>query len=199
MSTKKRCKTGKNRQATFLVLILLFCFLFDQSAFTLLTTSIAEPDNNRANAIASGFPQETLDETNVLLIEDGFITSPNGFNDNLWELNQNGSATNWDGSNWLSFEANSESFTSINSKMALSPEILVIGPESPSVQYANGLIAEFEMSFTGGQTYFGVGWLDYDTCQNDSWDGNLRDGATGVFLDYWDGHLYLISRFENQT
>ena len=119
--------------------------------------------------------QGIIDE---VLLEDTFVTPPFGFNDSLWNITTNNLPTlSWIDSDFLAME--SELFTS-----ATLESISSFGPE---------VIAEFEFSFTQGLCYFGIGWVDQYIVQGEEWVTNLRACQNGVFIDYCDMELFLVS------
>ncbi len=119
--------------------------------------------------------QGIIDE---VLLEDTFVTPPFGFNDSLWNITTNNLPTlSWIDSDSLAME--SELFTS-----ATLESINNFGPE---------VIAEFEFSFTQGLCYFGIGWADQYIMQGEEWITNLRACQNGVFIDYYDTELFLVS------
>jgi len=113
-----------------------------------------------------------------VLLEDNFVTAPFGFNDSLWNITRSNNPTlSWIDSDSLAME--SEIFTS-----ATLESINNFGPE---------VIAEFEFTFTQGLCYFGIGWVDQYTVQGEEWATNLRACHNGVFIDYCDTELFLVS------
>jgi hypothetical protein len=121
---------------------------------------------------------ECLDESGETLLYDDFTSAPIGFNSSLWNLfTVNNPTLTWaDGDSQV---FNSEIFmhTTLESVVNTGPEV----------------IAEFNMSFTGGVSYFGVGWADEFQDPVNNWISNLRVCQNGVFIDYWDDELLLVS------
>jgi len=113
-----------------------------------------------------------------VLLEDNFVNAPFGFNDSLWNITiSNNSTLTWINSDSLAME--SEIFTSATLESTSN-----FGPE---------MIAEFEFTFTQGLCYFGIGWVDQYTVQGEEWATNLRACHNGVFIDYCDTELFLVS------
>lgn len=119
-----------------------------------------------------------------VLIEDSFESAPLGFNDSIWNLNTtvNVPTLSWIDGESLAIE--SEVFTS-----ATLESIRKFGPE---------VIAEFEFTFTQGLCYFGIGWADQYFDLGNEWATNLRVCQNGVFMDYIETELFLVS-YENGT
>jgi hypothetical protein len=112
------------------------------------------------------------------VMSDEFVSAPFGFNSSLWTLttHQNPTLTWTDGE---SLVLNSEMF-----KFATLESLVETGP---------GVIVEFNASFTKGQSYFGIGWADEYQDSQDEWISNLRVCQNGVFIDYWDKDLFLVT------
>ncbi|MHA1615622.1 MAG: hypothetical protein ACTSYJ_12315 [Candidatus Thorarchaeota archaeon] len=159
------------------------CFIVLLSVATLnlipISTSIydnilveqASEDSKQYSTAAQGIIDEVL-------LEDTFVTAAWGYNDSLWNITTNNLPTlSWINDDSLAME--SELFTS-----ATLESISSFGPE---------VIAEFEFSFTQGLCYFGIGWADQYIIQGEEWVTNLRACQNGVFIDYCDMELFLVS------
>ena len=130
-------------------------------------------ENSRQSSTAA---QGIIDE---VLLEDTFVTEPLGFNDSLWNITTNNAPTlSWIDSDSTAMK--SDMFTS----SATLESISSFGPE---------VIAEFEFSFTQGLCYFGIGWSDPYIVFGEEWFTNLRACQNGVFIDYCDTELFLVS------
>jgi hypothetical protein len=126
---------------------------------------------------------ECDDEIGEMLMRDDFTSSPIGFNNSLWNLRTcNNPTLTW--SDGELHVLNSEKFT-----YTTLESVLNTGPE---------VIAEFNISFTGGLSYFGIGWADKFQDPVDNWISNLRVCQNGVFIDYWDDELLLVSYSEGK-
>lgn len=122
-------------------------------------------------------------EMGVCLMRDEFVSASLGFNSSLWTRESYGNPT----VTWLDGEKlvlNSEPFT-----YATLVSALEVGPE---------VIADFKMSFTKGLGYFGVGWADDYHDPQDEWISNFRVCQNGVFIDYWDEDLFLVTYCDGQ-
>ncbi|MGY5863461.1 MAG: hypothetical protein RTV41_02595 [Candidatus Thorarchaeota archaeon] len=121
---------------------------------------------------------DCVDELGDVLLIDDFISAPIGFNNSLWNLHTvNDPTLTWeDGESQI---LNSERFmyTTLESVVHTGPEV----------------IAEFNLSFTGGLSYFGVGWADGFQDSVNNWISNLRVCQNGVFIDFWDSELLLVT------
>ena len=156
-----------------------FIVLLSVATLNLIPTSIYDrfpieqvTENIGQNSIAV---QGIIDE---VILEDAFVTAPLGFNDSLWNITTNNVPTlSWIDSDSLAME--SEIYTS-----ATLESINSFGPET---------IAEFEFSYTQGLCYFGIGWADQYIVQGEEWITNLRASQNGVFIDYCDTELFLVS------
>jgi hypothetical protein len=121
---------------------------------------------------------ESYEELGDTLLFDDFTTAPIGFNSSMWNLyTVNNPTMTWDDGEKQVF--NSERFTHTT-----LVSVVTTGPD---------VICEFNISFTGGLSYFGVGWADEFQDPSDNYRSNLRESENGVFIDYWDGQLFLVS------
>ncbi|MHA1960975.1 MAG: hypothetical protein ACW99U_12130 [Candidatus Thorarchaeota archaeon] len=172
-------------------------------AVILLVTVHSTPLPGSATPSTAGSPispselNMNLYETNIHLLGDNFTSEPNGYDEDVWNFCQhNDSELRWDGEDWVILEARAYSSVTLGSKLALCPDIIVIPEDAPTAVSANGLIAKFSLSFTSGLCYFGVGWADMVHRTPDVTNHSLRGANNGVFIDYWDGRLYLVSSLD---
>ncbi|MFW9964224.1 MAG: hypothetical protein ACFFCX_11705 [Candidatus Sifarchaeia archaeon] len=161
------------------ILIQLFVALIIICSFQIRSFDrhwIQNVDSNDAlvDTIIANYTQERGE----LILNDEFILPPLGFNSTLWSYSSFGNTTlTW--SNGEKLVLNCEKFTQVTLE-----SIPKTGPE---------VIAEFEFSFSLGKSYFGIGWVDAFIDPNDEWIANLRCCQNGVFIDYWDDNLFLVT------
>jgi hypothetical protein len=145
-------------------------------------------DSYESNAVESksriSERTECFDELGDELLYDDFISAPFGFNSSLWNLyTVNDPTLTWaDGESQV---FNSERFmhTTLESVENTGPEV----------------IAEFNLRFSGGLSYFGIGWADGFQDPINNWISNLRLCQNGVFIDYWDNELLLVSCSDGES
>ncbi|TFH08687.1 MAG: hypothetical protein E4H14_05940 [Candidatus Thorarchaeota archaeon] len=116
-----------------------------------------------------------LDE---VLLEDNFENAPLGFNDSLWNLERYDRPT----LSWID-----------SSALAMSSKVFTAATLESETNFGPEVIAEFEISFTQGLCYFGIGWVDQYIKQGEEWATNLRACQNGVFMDYIDTEFFLVS------
>ncbi len=189
---KGNCFRRNSKAYNSLALFVLIYFVF-----TIPPELIARNPSTYAFAAEISFtpssnPFQTNDQ-NILLFSDTFETTPYGFDQRIWTELPNSNGTSWEDNEYLVLQGDPFSFTGIQSKLELNPDVYVIGPGSPTVSNANGLIADFEFTFTCGNTYFGIGWVDTSSFSIDNWTGNFRCATNGIYLDYWDGGIHMVA------
>lgn len=128
--------------------------------------------------------QQAVDNTSPLpqvidtLFEDEFNTIPLGFNTSLWNLSTHSNPPiGWEDGEWLVLRAEPLSYLILES----------------SINTGTNVISEFNLTFTEGFSYFGVGWGDGILDPNSEWRANLRQSQNGIFIDYWDNELCLAT------
>jgi hypothetical protein len=180
-----------------LIIFSLVCFtvIFPQK----LVTYNIEPCSTKSciSVLSSSGPFESSSQ-NIVLFCDAFESPPLGYNQEIWKPIPNTKAVSWENGEYLVLESDPSTFTAIQSKIELNPNVFVIGPQVPVVSSANGLIADFDFTFTGGDTYFGIGWINMHSLSPDNWTGNFRHAPSGVFLDYWDNRVHLVSSAQGE-
>ncbi|MFX1484016.1 MAG: hypothetical protein ACFFCP_12625 [Promethearchaeota archaeon] len=155
------------------------------NGFCLIQVSIPTHTNRVTEITGTILIQKSLtsysspcDEIGDVLFVDDFDSAPMGFNSSIWNLyTMNHPTLSWVDGN--SLVLNSEMFT-----QATLESVQTTGPE---------VVAEFNMSYSGGDNYFGLGWADDFQDPVNNWVSNLRVCQNGVFLDFWDGQLLLVS------
>ncbi|MGY5878887.1 MAG: hypothetical protein RTV31_01495 [Candidatus Thorarchaeota archaeon] len=116
-----------------------------------------------------------------VLIDDSFESASFGFNDSLWNLSiYQVPSISWVDGDSLALESRVFSSATLESFSRFGPEV----------------IADFEFTFTQGLCYFGIGWADNYIDVDKEWATNLRACQNGVFMDYIDTELFLVS-YEN--
>ena len=148
------------------------------ATLNLIPLSIPDNSNTQISANDNHVPSLVEGVQNEILLEDEFENAPWGYNDSLWNLERHSLPTlSWIDSSCLAMS--SALFTG-----ATLESVTNFGPE---------VIAEFEISFTQGLCYFGIGWVDHYVEQGTEWVTNLRACRNGIFMDYVDTELYLVS------
>jgi hypothetical protein len=163
--------------------ILLLAALILLNAFNMMqvsepTTSFDSTFDIPCRETGAVSTSECYNESDDMILFDDFVSAPIGFNDSLWNLHTiNNPTLTWaDGNAQV---LNSEKFTQTTLESVINS-----GPE---------VIAVFNLSFTEGLSYFGIGWVDEFQDPVDNWISNLRVCQNGVFIDYWDDKLLLVS------
>ena len=124
------------------------------------------------------YPSRIEDEQGTPLLADCFNSTPFGFDESIWNLSTlNGPDLSWEDGEVFVLGSMMWTYSVLSS-------IVESGPEA---------IAEFNISFSGGLCYFGIGWSDRFWEPSSEWKTNLRLSQNGVFIDYWDNELYLAS------
>ncbi|MBN2228581.1 MAG: hypothetical protein JW779_03235 [Candidatus Thorarchaeota archaeon] len=119
-----------------------------------------------------------LSETGNELFEDNFTSIPLGFNISLWNIStQSDPPIIWEDGEWLVLEAEPLTYSILKS-------VTNVG---------SNVIAEFNITYTEGLCYFGIGWGDRLVDSSSNWRSNLRQSENGVFIDYWDNELCLVT------
>lgn len=188
--TKKGKRNSMLCAGLFIFSLVCFTVICPQKLITYNTEP--RPTKSFNSVLSSSGPFDTSSQ-NIVLFCDAFESPPLGYNQEIWKPIPNSQTVRWEDSEHLVLESDPSTFTAITSKIELSPDVFVIGPQDPIVSGANGLIADFDFTFTGGDTYFGIGWIDMNTLSLDNWTGNFRNAPSGVFLDYWDSQVNLVS------
>lgn len=113
----------------------------------------------------------------LIFIED-FHSAPLGFNSSRWNLiTINNPSLAW--SDGDSIDLWGERFKTI---VLRSNQV-----------FGQGIIAEINASFTQGSCYSCFGWCDEWYDQDSDWIANGRLCQNGVFVDCWDGELFLVA------
>ena len=152
---------------------------------------------NDKHSLSSVYP-DSRPQDSVGLIYDDFSNAPEGYDESIWNLDLlNASSVGWEEDELLVLDVSSYRHTALVSELTAGPNVIVIPEYAPIAIPALGLVAEFDLSFSQGDCYFGVGWSDIDTSES-AVSFNLRFSQYGVFLDYYDGRLYLCSYNDGQ-
>lgn len=123
------------------------------------------------------------DQIGSILLSDEFESASFGFNSSIWTLHtKNAPTLEWRNSNITVLHAKMWKCTTLESMLETGPSAIV----------------DFEISYTEGQCYFGIGWADEFQDPKAEWASNLRASQNGVFVDYWDNQLFLVSSREGK-
>lgn len=146
-------------------------------------TSLLNENNPKSDNLVE------LSESNIHIFGDDFNNSPLGYNPSLWiTYFTNDLDFQWRNNNSLILETGTQRFAGLYSNLQLGPCTCVIPKSTPIAVSANGLIAQFDIDYSAGLCYFGIGWTDSSPeC------GNLRMSRNGVFIDYYDRQLFLVT------
>ncbi|MFW9967813.1 MAG: hypothetical protein ACFFEA_11735 [Candidatus Thorarchaeota archaeon] len=113
-----------------------------------------------------------------LLFTEQFQSPPLGYNSSEWNLIEiNDPSLAWNDGESLDLWGEQFKTVLLRSTRDFSP----------------GIIAELNASFTQGTCYSCLGWCDeWHDVEND-WIANARLCQNGVFIDCWDGELFLVA------
>ena len=113
-----------------------------------------------------------------LIFEEAFQDSPSGFNETQWNfIAINDPSITWTGGEQLNLWGESYSSALLRSRTVFEP----------------GVILELNVSFTQGTCYTLFGWCDEWQDEAGEWIANGRQCENGVFIDCWDGELFLVT------
>jgi hypothetical protein len=117
-------------------------------------------------------------EIGSLIFEEAFQDSPFGFNDSHWNLIAiNNPSITWTDGEQLHLWGESYVSALLRSKDLFGP----------------GVIADLNVSFTQGTCYTLLGWCDEWQDEEGEWIANGRQCENGIFIDCWDGELFLVT------
>jgi hypothetical protein len=141
---------------------------------------VVNEDHNTCSCSRGGrnIVSDCVNQIGEALLFDAFESMPLGFNNSIWTLEMKNNPT-------LTWVDNKEIV--LNGQMWKRTTLKSVLETGPNV------IADFEISYTEGDCYFGIGWADEYRDPNDEWASNLRASQNGVFIDYWDNQLFLVS------
>jgi len=144
------------------------------------TSHPSASDASGASSEAVSYPSKIEDELGPLITGDYFNTLPIGFNSALWDFSTFGNPSlAWEDAERFVLHTSMWQYSILKTKVMTGPEV----------------IADFNVTFSGGLCYFGIGWSDRLWEPGSEWVTNLRLSDNGVFIDYWDNELYLVSCF----
>lgn len=113
-----------------------------------------------------------------LIFEEDFRTVPFGLNSSLWNLiTINNPSLAWSDGDRIDLWGERFKTIVLRSKQVFS----------------QGIIAKVNTSFTQGSCYSCFGWCDDWHDQDNDWIANGRLCRNGVFIDCWDGELFLVA------
>ncbi|MFX1416715.1 MAG: hypothetical protein ACFFC0_07870 [Promethearchaeota archaeon] len=64
--------------------------------------------------------------------------------------------------------------------------------------FNNGVIVDMSFSYSLGVSYFSIGWCDEWRDKGSEWRIDFRQCNNGVFIDYWDDALFLVSYLDGE-
>lgn len=162
-----------------LVLVLSFLIITPQeSVHQIALKGEREVQNPSVRSPSFTFPYGIDDEGGELLLSDGFTSEPLGYDTQKWQIESFGEeAISWKDGSILGLS------TTIFSHTILSTQ-----EEIPFDS-----VTKIAISFTSGDCYFGMGWVDSKDTITDEWIVNLRLAENGIFIDYWDKNLFLVT------
>jgi hypothetical protein len=138
-------------------------------------TTLSQSDSQNGYSEGLGAISYNLGE---LVFSEDFQIGPFGFNESQWNLiTINNPSLTWMNENRLDLWG--ERFKSIVLKS--------------SQLFSPCIIAEINVSFTLGSCYFCIGWCDNWRDEQHDWIANGRECTNGVFIDCWDGDLFLVT------
>lgn len=142
------------------------------------TSRLSLSDAIIATGEAISYPSKIEDELGPIIMDDCFSTMPVGFNSTLWDLSTFGNPSlAWEDAERFVLHTYMWEYSILKTKFMTGPEV----------------IADFNITFSGGLCYFGIGWSDKLWEPGSEWITNLRLSENGVFIDFWDNELYLVS------
>ncbi|TFF94360.1 hypothetical protein EU546_04990 [Candidatus Thorarchaeota archaeon] len=144
------------------------------------TTVIRTLGGNESGSLVHGSNQfqDASEDTGQMFLEDDFSSTPIGLNQSAWSISMlNDPQLSWIDGDRIGLICTPFTRLTLTSKIETEPSML----------------AEFNLSFTGGRSYFGVGWSDSLPSNSSPWISNLRFSQNGVFIDFWDGQVYLVT------
>ncbi len=158
-----------------LLLLLSFQLLISCTTSTPHFDSKASTPNNLSTV---DFPYPIEEQIGDTVFQDDFSSTPLGYNRDIWEIKSFGEQT-------ISWED--------NTVLGLSVGSFTHSIFSSSTKFSVEAVMQVSFSFTFGDCYFGIGWAERaDTLANE-YVVDLRRSENGVFIDYWDGSLFLTT------
>lgn len=160
-----------------MLLTMLFMLMLVNTPIDLVfhDDTLSDLQTNHSSMEALSGISENIGE---LIFTDDFQSAPLGFNGTQWNLIAiNNPSLAW--TNRDSLDLWGEKF-----KTTLLRSNRMFGP---------GLIADVNVSFTLGSCYFCIGWCDEWRDQENEWIASGRACRNGVFIDCWDGELFLVT------
>ncbi|MFX1270755.1 MAG: hypothetical protein ACFFAX_03655, partial [Promethearchaeota archaeon] len=113
-----------------------------------------------------------------LVFTEQFQSPTLGYNDSEWSLIEiNNPSLAWNDAETLDMWGEQFKTVLLRSTRDFSP----------------GIIAEINASFTQGSCYSFIGWCDQWHDDENDWIANGRLCQNGVFIDCWDGELFLVA------
>ncbi|TFG31106.1 hypothetical protein EU528_07000 [Candidatus Thorarchaeota archaeon] len=154
----------------------IICILV--ATLNLIPIPVQDSSNGQCSERGKPIPSMVGGVLNEVLLEDTFENAPLGFNDSLWNLELQDLPT----LSWID-----------NSALAMTTTVFTAATLESKTNFGPEVIAEFDISFTQGLCYFGIGWVDQYVEHGTEWATNLRACQNGIFMDYVDTELFLVS------
>ena len=143
-----------------------------------LSTSIATTPHYESEEIYSQGLHGISDSLGELIFAEDFQIAPLGFNESNWNLiTINSPSLAWMNENSLDLWGERFKSTVLKSSQLFGPDI----------------VADINVSFSLGSCYFCIGWCDDWRDEEHDWIANGRECENGVFIDCWDGELFLVT------
>ncbi len=160
-------------------LVLLAIAVFLLASIPVSSTSPHSETSTGYPRIASAESLGAISESRgQLIFTEQFQSSPLGYNSSEWNLIEiNNPSLAWNDGEILDMWGEQLKTVLLRSTRDFGP----------------GIIAEINASFTQGTCYSCIGWCDEWQDDESDWIANGRLCQNGVFIDCWDGGLFLVS------
>ncbi|UCH04208.1 MAG: hypothetical protein JSW05_11625 [Candidatus Thorarchaeota archaeon] len=165
----------------------LVLFVIAALLLTSIPASDISPDSRTSSmnlrSAAVGSFGHISDSMGELLFSEEFQSPSLGFNNSNWNLTRISNPSLF----WIDDE-----------KTQLSA-CLLGGSVLTAMQVFNrGVIADVSFSCSLGVSYFSIGWCDQWEDKGSEWIVDFRQCNNGVFIDYWDDGLFLVSYLDGE-
>ncbi|MFX1417280.1 MAG: hypothetical protein ACFFC0_10740, partial [Promethearchaeota archaeon] len=156
----------------------------------ILTSTLAldtNPDSTTPSFSLGSTAADSLDgisnSIGELLFSEEFGSPSLGFNNSNWNLTR----------------ISNPSFAWVdNEKLQLSSSLLGGSVLTTMQAFNNGVIVDMSFSYSLGVSYFSIGWCDEWRDKGSEWRIDFRQCNNGVFIDYWDDALFLVSYLDGE-
>jgi hypothetical protein len=165
---------------SMLLPMLIISLVFTPIVFPILTND--HPSTTKAFSSSDNLGKISDDIGPLKFVEE-FHSSPLGYNSSQWNLIAiNDPSISWTGGEQLDLWGESYSSAILRSRTLFGP----------------GVILELNVSFTQGTCYTLFGWCDEWQDEESEWIASGRQCENGVFIDCWDGELFLVTYCEGE-